>query len=143
VTGADGKKEDCVVCHWVENAKPMILNATNMKMITKILGTPYIENWTGRKIQIGIERVKAFGDIVDALRVRKQLPKDKTILCERCGKPIMAAYNMSPEQFAAYTKKNVGAAVCAPCAKQISAERKKAEEERAKSEVNNAEADTE
>lgn len=127
VVGADGKKEDCVVCHWAENAKPMILNSTNMKMITKLLDTPYIENWAGHKIQIGVERVKAFGDVVDALRVRKSLPKDKTILCERCGKPIMAAFNMTAEQFAAYTKKNTGASVCAACAKQIAEERKKAE----------------
>ena len=125
VVGADGKKEDCVVCHWVENAKPMILNSTNMKMITKLLNTPYIEQWAGHKIQIGVEKVKAFGDVVDALRVRKSLPKDKTILCERCGKPIMAAFNMTAEQFAAYTKKNTGTSVCAACAKQISEERRK------------------
>ncbi len=135
VIGTDGKKEDCVVCHWAENAKPMILNSTNMKMITKILGTPFIEQWAGHKIQIGVERVKAFGDVVDALRVRKQLPKDKTILCERCGKPITAAFNMTVEQLAAYTKKNVGAAVCAACARQISAERKKAEEAQTDPEV--------
>ena len=34
VIGTDGKKDDCVVCYFVENAKPMILNATNMKTIT-------------------------------------------------------------------------------------------------------------
>lgn len=49
----DGKKDDCVVCHFSENVKPMILNATNMKTITKLYKTPYIEEWTGKKIQIG------------------------------------------------------------------------------------------
>lgn len=75
VIGPDGKKDDCVVCHFSENVKPMILNATNMKTITKLYKTPYIEEWTGKKIQIGIEKVKAFGDVVEALRVRNIIPK--------------------------------------------------------------------
>ncbi len=66
VIGADGKREDCPVCHFEERGvKPMILNSTNMKMITKLLGTPYIENWRGHKIQIGAKKVKAFGEIVE------------------------------------------------------------------------------
>ena len=37
VTGTDGKKDDCVVCHFSEHGvKPMILNSTNMKTISKI-----------------------------------------------------------------------------------------------------------
>ena len=49
VIGPDGKKDDCVVCHFSENVKPMILNATNMKTITKLYKTPYIEEWTSKK----------------------------------------------------------------------------------------------
>ena len=79
VTGTDGKKDDCVVCHFSERGvKPMILNATNMKTITKVLSTPYIEEWAGKRIQIGVEKVKAFGDVVDALRVRKFAPAENT-----------------------------------------------------------------
>ena len=52
VTGADGKKEECIVCYWQEDQKPMILNVTNCKMITKLLKTPYIEHWAGHRIQI-------------------------------------------------------------------------------------------
>jgi hypothetical protein len=40
VTGSDGKKETCSVMRFAENVKPMILNATNSKMITKLLKTP-------------------------------------------------------------------------------------------------------
>lgn len=129
VVGADGKKEDCVVCHWQEPQKPMILNATNMKMITKLLGTPFIEEWAGHKIQIGVEKVKAFGDVVDALRVRKQLPRVETIKCERCGKPVLAAFGMTAEQFAAYTTKKTGAALCASCAKAVGEEKKAEKQE--------------
>lgn len=116
VMGADGKKEDCLVCYFAESELPMILNATNAKMIAKVLGTPYIEEWQGHKIQIGIEKVRAFGDVVEALRVRKTLPKDTVIKCEECGKNITPSNGMSVEQLAAYTKDRYGKALCAKCA---------------------------
>lgn len=119
VIGADGKKDNCVVCHFRENCKPMILNATNMKMITKIHNTPFIENWHGKKIQVGIEKVKAFGEITEALRVRKFVPqttKTEKVMCECCGEEIKAMGGRSAEQLAAYTKEKYGAALCAKCA---------------------------
>ena len=119
VIGADGKKDECMVCYWQENQKPMILNATNAKMIQKLLGTPYIENWSGHKVQIGTEKVKAFGDVVDALRVRKKLPSVNVIKCEKCGNPIMSANGMTDEQVAAYTAKKYGAKLCAKCASEL------------------------
>ena len=65
----------CFVCEFVENVKPMILNRTNCKIISKIYGTPYIEEWTGFKIQIYSQSdIKAFGDTVDALRIRAIIP---------------------------------------------------------------------
>lgn len=121
VTGTDGKKDNCVVCHFVENVKPMILNATNMKTITKLYKTPYVEEWVGKKIQIGVEKVKAFGDIVDALRIRKTLPKESfTQLpkCEHCNLDIHPTKSMTAEQVALYTKKKYGQALCSFCATQ-------------------------
>lgn len=122
VTGTDGKKDDCVVAHFAERGvKPMILNSTNMKMITKVLGTPYIEGWAGKKIQIGVKKVKAFGDIVDALRVRDFLPGETTAplpKCESCGKDIQPTRSMTSEQVARYTADKYGQALCAFCAAQ-------------------------
>ena len=114
VTGTDGKKDDCVVCHFVDNAKPMILNATNMKMITKLYKTPYIEDWAGKKIQIGIEKVKAFGDIVEALRIRNKIPNvqpAKLPKCENCGNDIQPLNNMTADDVAAYTRSKYGQAL--------------------------------
>ena len=120
VTGTDGKKDDCVVCHFSERGvKPMILNATNMKTITKVLGTPYIEEWAGKRIQIGVEKVKAFGDVVDALRVRKFLPVENITplpKCEVCGGDIKPAGGMTGDQVAKYTKDKYGQALCGACA---------------------------
>ena len=116
VTGADGKQEECIVCHWQENEKPMILNVTNCKTISKLLKTPYIEQWAGHRIQIGAEMVSAFGEKVEALRVRKFLPKDDKIKCEGCGKDIKPAYGMSAAELAKYTKDKYGKTICAECA---------------------------
>jgi len=79
VVGTDGKKQDCLVVHFMEQVKPMILNNTNAKTISKVHQTPYMEQWTGKKIQIYARRVRAFGEDVDALRVRDFLPKVNTI----------------------------------------------------------------
>lgn len=114
VTGPDGKKEECMVCHWKEQVKPMVLNSTNAKMIQKLLKSPYIEDWAGNRIQIGVEMVKAFGEVVDALRVRNHLPV--TVKCENCGKDIVGAHRMNGEQLAEYTRKKYGRALCPACA---------------------------
>lgn len=76
VIGVDGKKEECTVAH-LKNQKPFILNATNSKAITQALGTPYIERWAGGEITIYAAKVKAFGDVVEALRVRTVAPAKK------------------------------------------------------------------
>lgn len=73
VTGADGKKEECTVAH-IKGHKPMILNSTNQKAITKALNTPYIEDWKGKTITLYVAKVKAFGETVDALRVKTEAP---------------------------------------------------------------------
>src|SRR5690606_25940000 len=76
VIGASGKKEDCMVIHFSERGiKPMICNVTNAKMITKVTGSPYVEDWAGHKIQLYAARVNAFGEEVEALRVRPKAPK--------------------------------------------------------------------
>lgn len=116
VTGPDGKKEECMVCHWKEQAKPMILNTTNAKMIQKLLRSPYIEDWSGHAVQIGVEMVKAFGEVVDALRVRSFLPETADAKCESCGKEIRPAHGMSSAQLAEYTRKKYGRTLCPACA---------------------------
>ena len=115
ITGTGGKKEECPVCHWAEEQKPMILNVTNMKTIAKMYG-PYIENWAGKKVQIYATTTKFGGDTVECLRIRKDPPEDKQIPCEECGQFISPAFQMSVTQLAAYTKKKYGKTLCAECA---------------------------
>jgi len=70
ITGAKGDKEDCVVCYFEGDVKPMILNKTNMKTITKVCQSPYLDDWVGKNIQLYGEMVSAFGETGLALRVR-------------------------------------------------------------------------
>lgn len=81
VTGTDGKKEECTVAHFKEKVKPMILNSTNCKTIAKLYDTPYIEHWANKQIQIYATKVKAFGEEMEALRIRPKAPvKSKPVL---------------------------------------------------------------
>ena len=75
VTNQDGQEEQCVVMRIKGAKKPMILNKTNMKIITKLFGTPYIEDWSGRKVIIYAAKVRAFGEMIEALRIKNQLPQ--------------------------------------------------------------------
>lgn len=120
VVSADGSKEDCRVVHFKERGvKPMIINATNAKVISKLAGSPYLENWVGTEIQVYAEKVKAFGDVVDALRIRPFKPKKKVApKCSACGKAIQSAYGKSPEGLAAYTLERYKAVLCASCAEK-------------------------
>lgn len=67
----DRGEEPCRVAH-LKGAKPIILNTTNSKMIEKIYGTPYVEDWVGKKITIEVKRIKAFGEMVDCLRIKNK-----------------------------------------------------------------------
>lgn len=118
VTGPDGKKEQCSVIHFVERVKPMILNATNAKTIAKVTGSPYIEDWYGRKIQVYSATVRAFGEMVDALRVREFAPREADIICHDCQKPITAAFSLPAEEIAERSKKTYGVELCASCSQQ-------------------------
>jgi len=115
VIGADGKKEQCMVMRFRENVKPMILNTTNAKTIQKLTGTPYVERWAGHKIQIYSAEVKAFGEVVDALRIRPFAPQQETYKCSDCGQEITPAANMTAQQVAEHTHKTYARTLCAAC----------------------------
>ena len=118
ITGTGGKQEECIVCRWVEDQKPMILNVTNCKTISKMLKTPYVEKWAGHRVQIYATTTKFGGDTVECLRIRKDPPEDAKVACEECGQFITPAFQMSVTQLAAYTKKKYGKTLCAECAKE-------------------------
>lgn len=73
ILGADGKKEECTVAY-LKGHKPLILNVTNSKAIHKLYG-PYIEDWAGKQVTLYASTTKAFGEIVECLRIRPTVAK--------------------------------------------------------------------
>jgi hypothetical protein len=71
VKGQEGTEEHTIV-HFVENYKPMIMNATNSKMLTKLSESPYVEKWIGTSFKLVVVKIKAFGEFMDALRIKSE-----------------------------------------------------------------------
>jgi len=75
VTGQQGRKEDCFVVYFKEFDKGMILNRTNARAIEKVASSGLVEDWVGVQVTLYVEKgVKAFGEVVDALRIRDRKP---------------------------------------------------------------------
>lgn len=123
VTGTGGKKEIEVVAH-LKGQKPFILNKTNMKTIQKIYGTPYIQEWAGRAIQIYYDPTIKFGrDTVGGLRIRPFVPEQQSakLVCTDCGKQITAASGKDAGWVSRYTHQQYGKELCAECAAALKA----------------------
>ena len=121
-------KESCTVVHFVDKSiKPMILNVTNCKTISKIYDTPYIEQWSGKYISIYIAKVKAFGEVVEALRIRPKAPTINKIKCECCGSEVVGTSSKTAEEIAQMGIDNYGKKLCLKCAKAEQDKRKSEE----------------
>lgn len=74
VTGQNGKKEMCLVAH-LEGQKPMILNRTNAKTISRLYGSPFVEDWVGKLITLYPTTTSVGGETVECLRIRQTVPQ--------------------------------------------------------------------
>lgn len=90
VVSTGGKKEECTVARLI-GQKPLILNVTNAKTISKLYG-PFIEDWAGRQITLFASTTKLAGETVECLRIRPAVPTDvpqrKTLTDDRLTKAI-------------------------------------------------------
>ena len=117
IVGAGGKKDDKPVMHFVEQVKPLILNSTNFKTLTKLFKSPYIEDWTGKQITLYGDPTVTFGkEVVGGVRIRKDLPLE--LVCADCGQIVGASGKFSAAQIASASTKQYGRALCMDCAKQ-------------------------
>lgn len=129
---ANGQTELCTVIYWREPGfKPMIANVTNKKTLVRLFKTKDTDKLIGKPVCIGIEKVKAFGDVHDALRIRKRIPKPAntadSVRCTDCGNAIQGAMKKSAEYIAAYTRKQFGVPLCFDCAQKRSDQANKPE----------------
>lgn len=123
VIGENSKKDIRPIIYFKErHLKPLVLNATNGKTLTKLFKTPYIEEWKNRTITLYVASVKAFGTMTDAVRIQNEIPRveQKTTSCADCNKDITGFNGKSPEYMANYTQTKYGKPLCADCAKQAS-----------------------
>lgn len=67
--GADGKKEHKPIVYFKGATKKMVLGKTNAKSIGKVLGND-TSDWAGKKITLYPTTCKAFGEVVECIRVR-------------------------------------------------------------------------
>lgn len=124
IEGDKGRKEKkCILYFAEQGVKPMVCNLTNRKTLAKLYHTVNSDKLKGKRVQIGTDKVKAFGAVHDALRIRAVVPQvaskkmqNQSVKCESCGSEIAPASGMSAEQVAAYTAKKYGKALCAECA---------------------------
>ena len=117
VKTAEGTSEKAVL-YFREKIKPMILNVARSKAITKVAGSKFVEDWVGVSIQLYIDdNVKAFGDVVSAVRVRPRKPVIRNaVKCADCGNDIQGAFGNGADYIERYTKKQYGVALCSECA---------------------------
>ena len=112
-----GTKKGLVI-HFKEEELGMVLNVTNAATIAAVTGTDVMDEWVGKKISVGTSKVKAFGQVHDAIRVRSEKPDDELIICEGCGSVITAAAGKQPSELAEISKRNTGRVLCLACMKK-------------------------
>jgi len=122
-------KKSCIVAYFRENSKPMILNKTNCKTIQELYKTPIIEKWAGCAITIKVEKVRAFGKMEEALRVKNEIDEPQAEpepipipLCHDCNNEITAFDKYTAEQIAAVNQKRYGVPLCAECSNKRKSE---------------------
>ncbi len=75
-TKVAGRKIDANIAYFKENIKPMVLNATNCKVVKSLAGgSSFVEDWENVQIELYIDAsVKMKGEIVGGLRIKKEAP---------------------------------------------------------------------
>lgn len=86
VKNNSGTAEKKHICYFKE-AKPMIVNKTNLKSIAAVLESDKFEDWEGKKIALYAADVKQ-AESGKGLRVRPYRPKSDELFCEVCGELI-------------------------------------------------------
>lgn len=107
--------EKKLTLHFVEDYKPMILNATNSKNISQAYGSTKVEDWAGKRIAIHTEKVTAFGGTTDALRIRPYPPKVKEVYCEDCGQLVKETNGFSVNKIVTRSQALFGKNYCYDC----------------------------
>ena len=69
-------REQKLVAHITADPEKWIRNKTNAKTIEKVLGTGYIDEWVGKKLQLYRDKTSSPEGLVDCVRVREFPPNE-------------------------------------------------------------------
>lgn len=69
----DGKPADYKwLAHYAEFEKPMVLNSTNIQLMSKACGSDDTDDWIGKQVIVYVDENVSFGgELVGGLRIRK------------------------------------------------------------------------
>jgi hypothetical protein len=97
-----GKKIDANIIYFKEPIKPMVVNATNGKIIKAFTGSAFVEDWNNVLIELYIdENVKAVtGGLTQGVRIRPVQPRVNT-------KPLFTSVNFAKAKEANATKEQI------------------------------------
>jgi len=75
VTGVGGMKDIRPIVE-LEGQNPWVLNVTNGKMITKVLGSPRVQDWIGKEVTLYSTLIedKKTKEMIECIRVRETAP---------------------------------------------------------------------
>ena len=86
-TKVAGKRIDANIAYFVEDIKPLVLNATNARIISRFAKSTHVEKWNNITIELYIDHNVNFkGSIVDGVRVKLQQPTEKKSHLKRINK---------------------------------------------------------
>ena len=138
----------------IKQVRPLVVNATNRKMLRRLYGAVTAETLVGKKIRLFIDpnvRNPSTGEKDGGIRIKDEknpsagavASAPEVIKCADCKKPITAIGEYSAEQVAAMNKSRYGKCICGECSRKLKekAEAEKAETEKAEEPADNSLAD--
>lgn len=115
VRNAQGTDRKIIIIWKERDYKPLIMNETNLQRITAAYGTRDIDKWEGRKVALYKEKVFAFGETTEAVRIRAYPPKSDEIICADCGIPISNHGKLTAKVIAERAVTRFGVPLCYNC----------------------------
>lgn len=109
----------------IRQVRPLIINATNRKILRKLYGDAKASTLVGKQIQLYVDhnvRDPQDGGMTDGVRIRPHKPRVQTVgpvpPCTDCGGEIKPAMGKDARWLAAYTAKHYNVPLCADCAQK-------------------------
>jgi len=111
----------------MSQVRPLIVNATNRKILKKLYKSVTAEALTGKKVQLYVDhnvRDPQDGGITDGVRIKQIIPPAEknergAPKCADCSAEITATEKMTAQQLIAFGQKRYGKALCPKCLKKL------------------------